>query len=234
MSYCVNCGVELDNSALSCPLCDTPVINPNILKNEKSEPPFPANIEIPVASKNRYAAIIFSILLLIPNVVCVITNLLFTPEILWCIYVVSSSLMFWFLFIFPFIMKKKMPYLILAIDAVATAAYIFIFYYLNSAQTGWFWKLAIPLDIGVFLCVGILTAFFSKQRKKTQAAIAVLTAFTVLCVYICLIINLYAYSVVATYITLIIGVSSLILLLFFVAVERNEKLYSWLTRKFFY
>ena len=28
MSYCVNCGVELDASSRECPLCNTPVINP--------------------------------------------------------------------------------------------------------------------------------------------------------------------------------------------------------------
>ena len=28
MSYCVNCGVELDPSAGICPLCHTPVVNP--------------------------------------------------------------------------------------------------------------------------------------------------------------------------------------------------------------
>lgn len=28
MSYCVNCGVELDPSLTECPLCNTPVINP--------------------------------------------------------------------------------------------------------------------------------------------------------------------------------------------------------------
>lgn len=27
MSYCVNCGVELDPSAGICPLCHTPVVN---------------------------------------------------------------------------------------------------------------------------------------------------------------------------------------------------------------
>ena len=31
MSYCVNCGVELDNSAKKCALCATPVVNPNAL-----------------------------------------------------------------------------------------------------------------------------------------------------------------------------------------------------------
>lgn len=234
MSYCVNCGVELDNSALKCPLCDTPVINPNILKNEKSDPPFPVRIDIPSASKNRYSAIIISILLLIPNIVCVATNLLFTPELFWSIYVTSSSLMFWFLFVFPFIVKKKLPYLILTVDAIATAAYIFIFYYYNSAQTGWFGSVAIPLDIAVFVAAGVLAAFFAKPRKKTHTVIALLTALISLCLIFGLVINLFAYSVVATYITMILGISCLILLIFFIAVERNEKLYAWLTRKFFY
>ena len=29
MSYCVNCGVELDSSAEKCVLCNTVVINPD-------------------------------------------------------------------------------------------------------------------------------------------------------------------------------------------------------------
>ena len=42
MSYCVNCGVELDSSLDHCPLCNTPVINPNELKRiADAVPPFP-------------------------------------------------------------------------------------------------------------------------------------------------------------------------------------------------
>ena len=37
MSYCVNCGVELDNTVKQCPLCDTVVINPRITDNDLSE-----------------------------------------------------------------------------------------------------------------------------------------------------------------------------------------------------
>ena len=29
MSYCVNCGVELDITATACPLCNTKIYNPN-------------------------------------------------------------------------------------------------------------------------------------------------------------------------------------------------------------
>ena len=41
MSYCVNCGVELDASATKCPLCDTPVYNPKAPEPEKQPSPFP-------------------------------------------------------------------------------------------------------------------------------------------------------------------------------------------------
>ena len=37
MSYCVNCGVKLEESLTKCPLCNTPVINPNILKKMESK-----------------------------------------------------------------------------------------------------------------------------------------------------------------------------------------------------
>ena len=35
MSYCVNCGVELDKSAEKCVLCGTAVLNPNEVGKEK-------------------------------------------------------------------------------------------------------------------------------------------------------------------------------------------------------
>lgn len=41
MSYCVNCGVELDSTASFCPLCRTPVVNPRQPVDTGSSPPFP-------------------------------------------------------------------------------------------------------------------------------------------------------------------------------------------------
>lgn len=41
MSYCVNCGVELDKNLQACPLCNTPVINPKELERKSMEFAFP-------------------------------------------------------------------------------------------------------------------------------------------------------------------------------------------------
>ena len=234
MSYCVNCGVELTESANSCPLCDTPVINPNILNAKRPDPPFPETIVIPKATKNKFSALILSLIILLPNIICIITNLIFTPTLLWSVYVASTSAMFWFLFIFPVFMKSKRKYLTITVDAIATAAYIFVFYYYNSARTGWFWKLAVPLDIGVFLCVAFLTFYFSKKRTLTKSLITTFGVLAALNVFVCVVVNLYAQVIIVTYLTIILAISGLILMLFFVAVEKNYKLRAWLSRKFFF
>lgn len=234
MSYCVNCGVELAASAQSCPLCDTPVINPNLLKSNESEPTYPERIEIPKSTRKRYTATVLSLLLLLPNIVCFLTNLLLTPETLWSVYVISSSLMFWFLFLFPFYIKDKYKLLIVAVDAVATALYLFVFFYMNSPDTNWFWKLAIPLDIGVFLAIGFLTAFFGKKRTTVRSMIAVFTTAFILNLFVCVVVNLYAFNIYVTYFTAIIAISCLILIIFFCIADRKPKLRAWLSRKFFY
>ena len=43
MSYCVNCGVELDKTCSVCPLCNTRVINPNQPVDTVSPKPYPVN-----------------------------------------------------------------------------------------------------------------------------------------------------------------------------------------------
>ncbi len=44
MSYCVNCGVKLKKSEKVCPLCNTKVINPNII-NDDYKPVYSSLIE---------------------------------------------------------------------------------------------------------------------------------------------------------------------------------------------
>ena len=51
MSYCVNCGVELNSNEKRCPLCSTPVINPNIDNKQMDLPPYPPKSDFIVDSK---------------------------------------------------------------------------------------------------------------------------------------------------------------------------------------
>ena len=77
MSYCVNCGVELERSQKSCPLCSTPVINPNDNIEVNVIPPYPIDSVKSIVRKLRKAAgLLITIILVIPLIVCPLCDFL--------------------------------------------------------------------------------------------------------------------------------------------------------------
>ena len=82
MSYCVNCGVELDKSLKQCPLCSTPVINPNDVAVEETVTTYPVEHMEKIVKKLR---------LISANLVTAIflTGLLLCPL---CNFVISDTL----------------------------------------------------------------------------------------------------------------------------------------------
>ena len=63
MSYCVNCGVELDSTASFCPLCRTPVRNPGQPVDRDSPAPFPTELGKVSLASQRAAAVLISAML---------------------------------------------------------------------------------------------------------------------------------------------------------------------------
>ena len=63
MSYCVNCGVELDASAEKCVLCGTAVLNPNNIDKAQDETPFATESHIPKSISRRFVAYIVSVVI---------------------------------------------------------------------------------------------------------------------------------------------------------------------------
>ena len=103
MSYCVNCGVELDDSAKKCALCGAPVLNPYLDEPEEAlPPPYPDRLALPEGTNRRYIAFLVSMVLLIPNLICGVANLLILDSGVWSAYIVSSSLLFWVFSLFHF------------------------------------------------------------------------------------------------------------------------------------
>ena len=63
MSYCVNCGVELDATASVCPLCQTPVCNPRCPVNREAPLPFPGNRqEVAPVSRKELALVLTTLM----------------------------------------------------------------------------------------------------------------------------------------------------------------------------
>ena len=103
MPYCVNCGVELETSCKSCPLCDTEVIIPKKLKKDIVEAPsYSPNFEIPKSTSKKYLAFVLSILMMLPNVVFLILDIfIWQGSVEKFIFAVSAVA--WISLVFPLI-----------------------------------------------------------------------------------------------------------------------------------
>ena len=145
MSYCVNCGVELDASAEKCVLCGTAVLNPNNIDKAQDETPFATESHIPKSISRRFVAYIVSVVMFIPNVVCLITNFAFFNETLWSLNILCTSLLLWVVFVFPFFTKKSKPYLMWAFDTVAVAAFFYFIFAVSKNGMGVCLKVVLPI-----------------------------------------------------------------------------------------
>ena len=232
MSYCVNCGVELDESAKKCALCDTPVYDPLI--NKEADKPFSNVPKIPDGIKQRFIVAIISVILLIPNVVCLFVNLFFSPSFYWFVYVLASSLLVWVVFVFPFITKKPLPYLMWGFDTLACAAYIYVFYAMFRENNLWYFKIALPITLTVSLCVLIYIIWLRKKKhhwssKMLHIAIDVFVSAAVACLAFFL-----SGLRIAAEIFLIIALSELVFVAFSVYCNRSKKVRAWLSKKLTY
>lgn len=162
MSYCVNCGVELEASLKECPLCRTPVINPNQLNSEFPSSPYPTTKGQVEAVKRKDLGILLSVVLTATSATCFLLNLLVFDSSLWSLIVIGCCICL-FVFTFPAIFYSKTPiYVSLLADGVSVAVYLFLISFLTSSST-WFWQLGLPVVIVLTVCAEcfpLLSRFF--------------------------------------------------------------------------
>lgn len=198
MSYCVNCGVELDASAKSCPLCGTPVLNPNELgKVMEAQPPFPtskAHVE-PVRRKDL--GILLSMVVLATAVICGILNKLVFQDNMWSLAVLGSCVILWVFFI-PFVIHTRQSvYLSLLYDGAAVVFLLYMITFLVG-RDGWFFGLGVPLTV---LVTGVAELFTLCVRKLPKSFLTValyfFTATGLLCLGIEVLVDRYVKSAIA-------------------------------------
>jgi hypothetical protein len=173
MSYCVNCGVELQKSELRCPLCGTEVINPNEQKEEKPLRPYPAHVEhLDKNIDRRYIASFISLLLLIPLFTTMLANILVSKQLSWSYLVLGGELVVFTVFLLPMI--ARMPKILYAvIDASAISILLLLIRVLT--QSSWRWFLLLGLPITMIACV---MCWFFALMASPKCKIPVLIRFT--------------------------------------------------------
>ncbi len=152
MSYCVNCGVELEAAQKKCPLCGVIVINPLVPQQEEKKTYPKARDEF--KKKDRLFWIKFiSVLLAVPIITCILSDLLVTKHLSWSLYVVASVSLLWVLSTSALYFKKFSIIKKLIIDIAAIVVFLST---IEAAVGGRVWLFPIALPICAYLLVSAL------------------------------------------------------------------------------
>lgn len=182
MSYCVNCGVELDKTRGSCPLCGTEVLNPKLPVDKTSPTPYPKNVG---ASEHVDSGELLSLLTIVfatASVVCGLLNWLVFDSTMWSLYIIGVFAVLWVNILPIFLRDKINPFLAIAADGVAFALYVGMIALLHPG-TGWYREIALPI---IALSTAMLEIFYlCNIRMKISAifkAAVIVSIIAIICV----------------------------------------------------
>lgn len=172
MSYCVNCGVELDDTAQACALCNTPVINPNILKKSRAEleksrknPPYPVESSEVEDVKRVDMIILLTVVFGSTALICLLLNLFVFSNSRWSLAVMGACAILWVIFV-PYLINRKMsPFLAILLDGLIVAVYLYILTFMVDTDK-WFWGLGLPI---VILSTVVMEGFSFCIRKLPRS-----------------------------------------------------------------
>ncbi len=191
MSYCVNCGVELDKSLAQCPLCNTTVINPNELQNHDKNHTFPQEPgEVEVVKRNDLGLLI-SIVLGGTAVSSLLLNLFVLPGSWWSLLIIGVCVILFFLVFPAFIYTKTPIYISLLFDGLSVVLYLYFISFITTTRT-WFWGLALPI-VGLVTVLVFIFVWLIRTFKVTvlTTSFYVFTEIALLCIGLELLIDRY-------------------------------------------
>ena len=175
MSYCVRCGVKLNDGAKKCPLCGTRVWEPEA---NPDEPSYFATRSPEVQPESQFAAGLLLSAMLASAMLCsAVLNLVLWNAHPWSLYVIGAGAMLWIILALPMLTRRIPAPLRLLLDAGSAALYI----YLISIDLGgarWFFSLALPL-LAVFCVAAFSLGFLLRGRRRSILTSAALTIGTV-------------------------------------------------------
>lgn len=165
MSYCVNCGVELDKTCSTCPLCHTKVYNPNQPVDTSSPTPYPLQkgVEEPV---RRYEfTVLVTIIFITTSIVCSLLNTYSFTQTRWSVYVVGAFIVTWFFMLPIFFPGETNPFVNLLLDGISLIVYFYVVS-LNHPGNNWYYHIALPVIILITVAIQIYYLFAIKLKSS--------------------------------------------------------------------
>lgn len=197
MSYCVNCGVELDSTHSNCPLCNTPVINPAQLIDATKPTPFSQEKGQVEVVKKKDLAIFLSVVLTSASITCALLNLLVFNQNMWSLAIIGVCAIIWVFAIPAVIYTKLSIYTSIFLDGVVVGVYTWLITKITISDV-WFFELSLPIIILVTVLIEILIFLLRHFRVSFLAtALYLFVEAAILCVGIEIFIDLFLNKAIA-------------------------------------
>ncbi len=163
MIICANCGVELEDGLIVCPLCgQSPEING---KQEHTSNNYPSDIIRLHRKENRKHLWELSGIIAFSGIaVCTIVDLLISKGLRWSLFSDASILTAWIILTLFLYAYKRMGILIPGLVIAVTGA--LVAYDLISPGREWFLPVGFPLTIAAFFAAGTILVLYRAANFK--------------------------------------------------------------------
>ena len=197
MPYCSRCGVEVEPNKEKCPLCDTKI---QLLEDEEEEytSKYPEEIAedetLPKRTSKQRRIISFeiiSIILLMPLLITLATNLIINKTVTWAWYPFSSLILAWFLISFPLLFPKK-PFIIVPGEVIPLTLFLLVMDYIDNQHLDFYLTLALPtLALTLVIVTAVVVGSLKAKTKGLNVIAFVLFAISGICLGLDMIISSY-------------------------------------------
>ncbi len=196
MPYCSKCGVEVEESVDTCPLCETPIqkmdkISKSGQKKYPEEPPKKRSVyKLSKERKRLLAWEIMSMSLLIPLVSVTIINLITDGTIKWAKYPIAALILVWIMTSIPLIYPKKTIVIIVG-EVLALTSFLALIDSFDG-KIEWVIDLAVPIVVILAVIVtGIVLLSIKTKRKGANIAAYIILGIGIICLGLDLTISSY-------------------------------------------
>ena len=225
MSYCVNCGVELDKSQKECPLCSTPVINPNESLESDAPAPYPRTETVAGAMRKlrSIAVMLVTVILFLPLLVCPLCDFIITGRITWSVYVIASVVYAYTVVIPPLVFKRNILVKCVWIDFFTTLTFLYVINKVTTPDSNWFYILVVPISI--FAMFGFHIILWACRRINVLSTVSLsflISAF--FSIYLEYILSVFLQRSFMISWSLLVSASCLALALVFLLISRMTRL----------
>jgi len=231
MSYCTNCGVELDEVLSSCPLCGFTIGNANIAETRDQSEYYPSDIILLHKRETRRHIWELSGIISFSGIaVCTIVDLVIHKSLSWSLFADTSILASWICITLILLAFEK--YFIIIPGLLITILTMLFLFDLFSPPVNWFYGIGLPVTLALFVAISIIILLWKVAHFRGFNILAI--AFLVLsgfCIVSEVFIDKYLSNVVDIRWSAIVAVSilpiALVLLFVHYRMKKGKRLDSY-------